>query len=199
MNEREFKRKRSSTSEMKHMKEPLKNVELRLISELMKNSRRSDRELAKAIGVSQPTVTRTRVRLEKEGYIKEYTMIPDFGKLGYGLMSVTFINAKRGTPEENNQVRDAAAKEVNKKVFPDLLIEQGLGHGYSGVIITLHRKYSDYAEQLRYTKSRPFVQSDNVWNFLVNLEDKVHFRSLTLSLVADDLIKVMKEKARSLS
>jgi DNA-binding Lrp family transcriptional regulator len=34
------------------------NVELRLISELMQNSRRSDRELARALGISQPTVTR---------------------------------------------------------------------------------------------------------------------------------------------
>jgi DNA-binding Lrp family transcriptional regulator len=48
----------------------------------MKNSRKSDRQLARAIGTSQPTVTRIRSRLEKEGYIKEYTMIPDFGKLG---------------------------------------------------------------------------------------------------------------------
>jgi DNA-binding Lrp family transcriptional regulator len=34
----------------------MKDIELRLISELMKNSRRSDRELAKAIGISQPTI-----------------------------------------------------------------------------------------------------------------------------------------------
>jgi DNA-binding Lrp family transcriptional regulator len=43
----------------------LKDVELKLISELMKNSRKSDRELAKKIGVSQPTVTRTRTKLQK--------------------------------------------------------------------------------------------------------------------------------------
>ena len=36
----------------------VKDVELKLISELMKDSRRSDRELAKAIGVSQPTISR---------------------------------------------------------------------------------------------------------------------------------------------
>ncbi|MFZ0965605.1 MAG: Lrp/AsnC family transcriptional regulator, partial [Candidatus Bathyarchaeia archaeon] len=60
----------------------MKKVELNLISELMKNSRQSDRNLAKVIGVSQPTVTRIRNKLEKEGYIREYTMIPDFSKLG---------------------------------------------------------------------------------------------------------------------
>ena len=60
----------------------MKEIELKLISELMKNSRRSDRDLAKAIGTSQPTVSRMIGKLEKEGIIKEYTMIPDFGKLG---------------------------------------------------------------------------------------------------------------------
>lgn len=35
----------------------VKDVDLKLLSELMKNSRRIDRELAKIIGVSQPTVS----------------------------------------------------------------------------------------------------------------------------------------------
>jgi len=35
----------------------MKDVKLKLISELMKNSKKSDRELAKVIGVSQPTIT----------------------------------------------------------------------------------------------------------------------------------------------
>ena len=48
----------------------MKDVELKLISELMKNSRRSDRELAKTLGVSQPTVSRTLKRLETEGTLK---------------------------------------------------------------------------------------------------------------------------------
>jgi DNA-binding Lrp family transcriptional regulator len=40
----------------------MKDVELRLISELLKNSRRSDRELAKVLHVSQPTVGRAKLR-----------------------------------------------------------------------------------------------------------------------------------------
>ena len=55
---------------------------MKLISELMKNSSRSGRELAKVFGVSQSAVFRTIKKLEKEGIIKECTMIPDFGKLG---------------------------------------------------------------------------------------------------------------------
>jgi DNA-binding Lrp family transcriptional regulator len=44
----------------------MKDIERRLVSELMINSRRSDRQLAKALAVSQPTVTRVRAKLEKE-------------------------------------------------------------------------------------------------------------------------------------
>ena len=60
----------------------MKNTELRIISELMEDSRRSDRELARAVGVSQPTVSRMIRKLEKDGIIREYAVIPDFSKLG---------------------------------------------------------------------------------------------------------------------
>ena len=52
----------------------IKKKELKLIIELLKNSKASDRELAGRIGVSQPTVSRTRHNLEKKGYI---TKAPD--------------------------------------------------------------------------------------------------------------------------
>ena len=60
-----------------------------MISELVKNSRRSDRELAKALGVSQPTVSRIRVRLEKQGII-EYSAVLNLAKLGFEMIAVTF-------------------------------------------------------------------------------------------------------------
>ena len=41
----------------------IRDVEWKLISELIKNSRKSDRALAKAIGASQPTVSRLRSKL----------------------------------------------------------------------------------------------------------------------------------------
>jgi DNA-binding Lrp family transcriptional regulator len=78
---------------LRRRKQNAKDIQLRLISELMKNSRRSDRELARALKVSQPTVTRVRTRLEKEGIVKEYTMIPDFAKLGYQIRGVSFAKA----------------------------------------------------------------------------------------------------------
>ena len=56
----------------------MKKKEMRLLVELIKNSCRSDRNLAKVLGTSQPTVTRMRNKLVKEGIIQEFTVIPDF-------------------------------------------------------------------------------------------------------------------------
>jgi DNA-binding Lrp family transcriptional regulator len=47
----------------------LKGNELKTLFELVKGARRSDRELARALRVSQPTVTRARTKLEKTGFV----------------------------------------------------------------------------------------------------------------------------------
>ena len=73
----------------------MREIEWKVLSELMKNSRRSDRELARAMKSSQPTVTKARRKLEKQGYIEEYTMIPHFDKLGYEILAVTFFRYKK--------------------------------------------------------------------------------------------------------
>jgi DNA-binding Lrp family transcriptional regulator len=64
-----------------------------LLYALMKDSKRSDRELAKIVKVSQPTVTRMRKILEEQGYIREYTVIPSLEKLGFEILALTFISA----------------------------------------------------------------------------------------------------------
>ena len=64
---------------------------IKLLYEMMKNAKRSDRKIAKIIGVSQPTITRMRQRLEKAGYIRDYTVIPNLEKLGYEIAAFTFM------------------------------------------------------------------------------------------------------------
>jgi DNA-binding Lrp family transcriptional regulator len=78
----------------------MKDVELKVLSELMMDGRKSDRDLAKAIGVSQPTVSSFRKKLEAEGIIQEYTVIPDFRKLGYEILAVTFIKLRGDLNQE---------------------------------------------------------------------------------------------------
>lgn len=85
----------------------MKDIENRLIVELMKNRRRrrrSDRELAKVLDVSQPTVSRTRMKLEKEG-IFEYSLIPNFAKLRFEILAFTFSDYVKTIQDYNSSRR----------------------------------------------------------------------------------------------
>jgi DNA-binding Lrp family transcriptional regulator len=117
----------------------MKKLELKLISELMKNSRRSDRELAKAIGTSQPTVSRLIKKLQKEGCLKEYTVIPDFRKLGYSILAITFLKLKGNIdPNEMDKIRDVVHERMKKTPYDIIMLERGKGLGYDGALISLH-------------------------------------------------------------
>ena len=113
----------------------MKDVELRLIAELMKNSRRSDRELAKALGVSQPTTSRTIKKLEKEGYIKEYTMIPDFNKLGYQILAFSSYKLTENISREDiEETRKHLREEFKKEPLPYILGMSGMGIDRKSVV-----------------------------------------------------------------
>lgn len=173
----------------------MKDTELRLISELMKNSRRSDRELAKVLGISQPTVTRLRTRLEKEGVIKEYTMIPDFSKLGYTIMALTFIeHRKELDPKEKDEiVRMGVERARQEDTTETIMAERGMGLGYDAVVISYQKDYSSHVNHINTLKQFSHMNPSNVQSFLINLEDKVHYRPLTLSTTAKHVLTLKKE------
>jgi len=169
---------------------------MRLLSELMKNSHRSDRELARTLKTSQPTVTRTRTRLEKEGCLKEYTVIPDFRKLGFQLASFIFVKIKTSlTPEELKKARQITMKDTMEKA-PDeiVLFNRGMGGGYTGVLASLHKNYSDYAGLVTRIKEYPFVDTSATVSFIVDLNDDTQYCYLTFSTLAKHLL-TMSESA----
>jgi DNA-binding Lrp family transcriptional regulator len=171
----------------------MKKVELKLISELMKNSRQSDRNLAKVIGVSQPTVTRIRNKLEKEGYIREYTMIPDFSKLGYKIMAITFALSRFLEKEEAERAGKTLADSVKDKQFEFIMLERGDGLGFDGVVISLHEDYASYLKVLEWLRQFDFLEMKKINSFLINLEDNVRYRPLTFSTLAK-LIRSQAER-----
>ena len=171
----------------------MKKVELKLISELMKNSRQSDRNLAKVIGVSQPTVTRIRNKLEKEGYIREYTMIPDFSKLGYKIMAITFALSRVLEKEEAERAGKTLADSVKEKHFEFIMLERGDGLGFDGVIISLHEDYASYLKVSEWLRQFDFLEVKRINSFLINLEDNVRYRPLTFSTLAK-LIRSQAER-----
>lgn len=166
----------------------MKELELRLVAELMKNSRRSDRELAKALGVSQPTVTRVRGKLEKEGIVKEYTMIPDFKRLGYQIMAVTFFGKQEtGKEEDRAELRKAALEMERKTPQANLIVVNGIGLEKGRLAINLFRDYSSYIEGMDIIKSLPHIDAAEIESFLVDLKDEDNFRMLTMAAAARHL------------
>jgi DNA-binding Lrp family transcriptional regulator len=173
----------------------MKDIELRLISELMKNSRRSDRELAKLLGISQPTVTRTRTRLEKEGYIKEYTMIPDFSKLGYEIMGITSLEVEEKPPQVGfKEIRKATLEAEKNKPHAGLMIVNGIGNNKNRLFIDFYENYSAYSEVISMLKGLPFINIKSIDSFLVNLKDETNLRVLSTSVIAQHLAERSRKK-----
>jgi DNA-binding Lrp family transcriptional regulator len=121
-------------------------MDLAIVRELLVNSHRSDRQLAKALGVSQPTITRRRAIIEKN-LIDGYTAIPKWEKLGFEIVAFTFLKhnikfAKLKVREEVfNKVRQWLMKQPNV-----LLAIDGQGMGWDAIFISVHRNYSDFTE-----------------------------------------------------
>lgn len=177
----------------------MKDTELKLVSELMRNSRRSDRELAKAMGISQPTVSRTIARLEKEGVLKEYTVIPDFCKLGYNLVAFTFGNLTDESlmPEMIEETRREFKKSFDETAFQVVLNERGIGMNYAGIVVSFHRDYAEYADFKRWVKQLPFINASRLDSFIIDLNDKLHFRYLTFSYLAQHLLQAPQTERRT--
>jgi DNA-binding Lrp family transcriptional regulator len=127
----------------------MKKRMMSLLSEFLKDSKRSDRELAKVLGVSQPTVTRMRQKLLKEGLIKEFTIIPDFVEMGYEIIAISCVKTKTSIDELSEK-----GAEWWKK-YPNVIFAASTeGMGKNGVIISLQKSFTDYikfvSEQLHY-------------------------------------------------
>ena len=127
----------------------LKPIDYKLLFELMKDSHRSDRQLAKALGVSQPTVTRRRALLE-ENYIEGYTIIPKFGKIGFEIAAFTFLKSK--LKQKTGQEKEKALKNLKEWYLNQpnvLLVQNGLGMSYDAVCVSIHKNFSEFAEFIR--------------------------------------------------
>jgi DNA-binding Lrp family transcriptional regulator len=166
-----------------------KETELKLIVELMKDGRKSDRALAKAIDVSQPTITRLRGKLEREGIIKEYTMIPDFHKLGFEIVAITFSRfLKELTEEELKELRKTSKELEKKNPRAVLMAMNGMGLGFNRVFISFHESYSSYTKTISLIKTIPNVDPSHIESFIISLVDEEHYQPLTFSTIAKYLL-----------
>ena len=157
---------------------------VKLLKELIRNSRRSDRELAKTLKVSQPTVTRNRKLAES--YVRSYTVVPEFQKIGYEIFAITFAKAKIYDKKEIETKLEAQRKWVMQQ--PNVFFaSDGEGLGKDAVILSLHKDYSKYANFMReYTVNFADFISD-VQSFIVSLKTGMMIKPFDLKYLAEDL------------
>ncbi len=106
----------------------------------MKDCKRSDRELAKVLKVSQPTVSRMRSKLVEDGLIQRFTAIPDLAKLGFELLAISSIKTR-----VTDELVERAEKWMNQ--YPNIIFAAGAeGMGKNGVIISVHKSYTEYSK-----------------------------------------------------
>jgi DNA-binding Lrp family transcriptional regulator len=140
---------------------------LQLLLELIKNARKSDREIAKALKISQPTVTRKRALLEKEGYVREYTVIPNLERMGYEIMAVSLLTFSESKPELTEKAREWCKRQ------PSILFAGGgEGLGMHSIMVSVHKNYASYSRLI--TKLREDWQPNlkDVQSFLSSVSRK---------------------------
>ena len=173
----------------------MREIDRKVLAKLMRNSRLSDRELAKQIGSSQPTVTRARNRLEKQGYIREYTVLPEFKQLGYEILAITFFKyKKRFDAEKIEKAKKILDETFEKGPFEIIMAERGMGCGFNAVMISVHKDYNSLMRLTNWAQQFYELELGEIENFVVDLLDKVRYRPLTFSSLAKHVLTEGKKK-----
>ncbi len=164
----------------------LKPNDYKILFELVKNSKISDRKLSKIVGASQPTVTRKRARLEKEKLI-DYTAVPNMEKLGFEIMAFTFTAGKPEAPSSElaARLKSFATKHPNV-IFTSL----GRGLGMDKIAISLHQNYSDYANFLKELEEALKDSTTKIDTFIVSLKGDDVVRNITFKFLEDYMKKM---------
>lgn len=117
-----------------------KDTLMALLLEYLKDSNRSDKQLAKTLGVSQPTVSRMRNKLLTEGIVRHFSAFPDFAKMGYEIMA---FSCAKFNMEKIVEIKRKAEKWAQQN--PEIIFtSRAQGMGMDAVAISIHKNYADY-------------------------------------------------------
>lgn len=174
---------------MKELRE-LRPIDYSIICELIRNSRLSDRQLARMLGTSQPTVTRKRRMFEKERLL-EYTAVPNMKKLGFEILALSFGSWKDKThsDEKKAEIKAFLSKHANI-----VFLSSGRSSNADMLCVSFHKTYSDYAEFMRELRGSWAESVTPLDSFIVSLRSDSILRDLTFRHLADCMKESPKEK-----
>jgi len=154
----------------------LKAKSMKLLLELLKDSKRSDREISKVLGVSQPTISRMRQRLTDKGIIQEFTVIPNFGKIGFQIMAISSFKLK----VEDIEGLTKLMLEKPNVIFASI----GEGMGKNGIIISFHKSYPEFSSFISNLRAEGKDIIHDLDSMLVSLENQI-VKPLSLKYLAE--------------
>ena len=138
------------------------DVDRKILNELLRDSRRSYRSIARRAGVSVGTALNRIRRLEKAGVIKGYSALLDHEKLGYQLTALAEITVSKGKLLEMEQ---AISKLPNTCAVYDVT-------GLTDALVIA--KFHTREELSKFTKnllSLPFVDRTNTHVVLTTVKE----------------------------
>ena len=138
------------------------DVDRKILSELLRDCRRSYRSLARRAGVSVGTVLSRIRKLEKAGVIRGYSALLDHEKLGYQLTVVAEITVLKGKLLE---MEEAIGKLSNTCAVYDVT-------GLTDALVIA--KFHTREELSKFTKnllSMPFVDRTNTHVVLTTIKE----------------------------
>lgn len=140
----------------------LDDMDRRVLRELLRDSKRSFRELARSLGVSTATVISRVQRLESSGVITNYTVQVDHEKIGYELTVITEITVSKGKLLE---VEEEISKIPNVCAVYDVT---GLTDAMVIAKFKNRRSLSDFTKKLL---SMPYVERTNTHVVLTTVKE----------------------------
>ena len=140
----------------------LDEIDRRLLRELLIDSKRSYRALARSIGVSTATVINRVQRLESSGVIKGYTIIIDHERLGFELTVVTEITVSKGRLIE-------VEEEVSR--LPNVCAVYDVTGLTDAMVVAKFRSRRDLSKFTKGLLAMPYVERTNTHVVLTTVKE----------------------------
>jgi DNA-binding Lrp family transcriptional regulator len=161
---------------------------IKLLFELIKNSKRSDRDLAKILGISQPTVTRLRNILEKEA-IEQYTIIPNLSYIGFDIIAFIFSRTKELVHPLWDKAREWAKDQPNV-----VFVSTGQGADADALVISIHKDYADFVKFYQSFRRDWGKYLEEFRIFLVSVSGSVNMKPFSYNYLIDTYKKETSEQ-----
>lgn len=140
----------------------LDDVDRRVLRELLRDSKRSFRELARSLGVSTATVISRVQRLESSGIITNYTVQVDHERLGYELTVITEITVSKGKLLE-------VEEEISK--IPNVCAVYDVTGLTDAMVIAKFKNRRSLSEFTKKLLSMPYVERTNTHVVLTTIKE----------------------------